>query len=69
MYCIHWILIGWGVGLVGHRDLDLPVVVVAMAVVLLLTDRITATLPFLRGPRPSASVGTERPPTLRPAEA
>jgi uncharacterized membrane protein len=69
MYCIHWILIGWGVGLVGHRDLELPAVLVAMAVVLVLTDRITITLPFLRGPRSKAPSNAERSPTLVPAEA
>lgn len=68
MYCIHWILIGWGVGLVGHRDLELPAVLVAMGIVLVLTDRITITLPFLRGPRSKPS-NAERPPTLVPAEA
>jgi hypothetical protein len=49
MYCIHWILIGWGVGLVGHRRLDLAAVVVAMLVVLVATDRIAASVPLLRG--------------------
>jgi uncharacterized membrane protein len=48
MYCIHWILIGWGVGLVGHRTLDLPAVVVAMVVVLLLTDTIVRRWPYPR---------------------
>ena len=50
MYCIHWILIGWGVGLFGHRDLDLPALVLVMVGLVVLTDRITAWLPFLRGP-------------------
>jgi uncharacterized membrane protein len=69
MYCIHWILIGWGVGLVGHRDLELPAAIAAMAVVLVLTDRITIALPFLRGPRSKAPSNAERPSTLVPAEA
>ncbi len=69
MYCIHWILIGWGVGLVGHRDLELPAVLVAMAIVLVLTDRITIALPFLRGPRSRAPSNAERTSTLVPAEA
>jgi uncharacterized membrane protein len=69
MYCIHWILIGWGVGLVGHRDLELPAVILAMGLVLVLTDRITIALPFLRGPRPKAPSNAERAPTLVPAEA
>jgi uncharacterized membrane protein len=50
MYCIHWILIGWGVGLLGHRQLDLPALVVVMVALVALTDRITVWLPFLRGP-------------------
>lgn len=69
MYCIHWILIGWGVGLVGHRDLELPAVVAAMGIVLVLTDRITVALPFLRGPRPNAPGDAERASTLLPAGA
>ena len=69
MYCIHWILIGWGVGLVGHRDLELPGVLVAMGIVLVLTDRITITLPFLRGPTPKAPSNAERSAVLVPAEA
>jgi uncharacterized membrane protein len=69
MYCIHWILIGWGVGLVGHRDLELPAVLVAMVIVLVLTDRITIALPFLRGPRSRAPSNAERTSTLVPAEA
>jgi uncharacterized membrane protein len=31
MYFTHWIIVGWGVGLVGFRTLDLPQVLVAMA--------------------------------------
>ncbi len=50
MYCIHWILIGWGVGLFGHRQLDLPALVLVMLGLVVVTDRITAWLPFLRGP-------------------
>jgi uncharacterized membrane protein len=50
MYCIHWILIGWGVGLLGHRQLDLPTLLAVMAALVVLTDRITVWLPFLRGP-------------------
>ena len=60
MYCIHWILIGWGVGLVGHRLLDLPAVLAAMLVVLVATDRLTVLLPFLRGRRAGATVSAAR---------
>jgi uncharacterized membrane protein len=69
MYCIHWILLGWGVGLVGHRELELPAVAVAIVVLLALTDRITVALPFLRGPRPRAPGKADRQSTLVPAEA
>ena len=31
MYFTHWILVGWGIGLVGFRDLSLAAVLVAMA--------------------------------------
>ena len=58
MYCIHWILIGWGVGLLGHRELDLVPLLGVMVVLVALTDRITVWLPFLRGPgRPRAATG------------
>ena len=50
MYCIHWILIGWGVGLLGHRQLDLPALLPVMVALVVLTDRITLWVPFLRGP-------------------
>ena len=69
MYCIHWILIGWGVGILGHRDLELPAVLVVMVVLLFLTDRITLALPFLRGPRSRTPSSAERSSTLVPAEA
>jgi len=54
MYCLHWILIGWSVGLVGHRTLELPAVLVAMVVVLVVTDQIVRRLPGLR-PSPAAA--------------
>jgi hypothetical protein len=49
MYCVHWILIGWGVGLVGHSQLVPALVPGAMLVVLVLTDRITRLHPRLAG--------------------
>ncbi len=52
MYCVHWILIGWGVAIVGRRELELPGLAIAMVVVLVVADRITLALPFLRGRRP-----------------
>jgi uncharacterized membrane protein len=59
MYCVHWILIGWGVGLVGHSRLSPAVVPAAMLVVLVLTDRITRLHPRLAGrpirPAPAAA--------------
>jgi uncharacterized membrane protein len=58
MYCIHWILIGWGVGIVGHRTLDLPAIVVATIVVILLTDRLTKAHPRLIGSTDRVAVRT-----------
>jgi uncharacterized membrane protein len=37
MYFTHWIIVGWGVGLVGFRVLDLGQVLVAMAAAVVLT--------------------------------
>jgi hypothetical protein len=65
MYCVHWILIGWGVGLVGHRRLDLPAVVVAMVVVLLLTDQLTRHWPYPRRRREAEPLAV--PATATPA--
>ena len=76
MYCIHWILIGWGVALVGRRQLDVPALLVAMLVVLVATDRITLAVPFLRGPGARArgraadrDRAADARPALVPAEA
>jgi hypothetical protein len=41
MYFTHWILVGWGIGLVGFRDLSLPAVLVAMAAAVVATSRIS----------------------------
>jgi uncharacterized membrane protein len=38
MYFTHWILVGWGVGLVGFRDLGLAAVLASMAVAVVLTS-------------------------------
>ena len=38
MYFTHWIIVGWGVGLVGFRTLDLPQVLVAMAAAVVATS-------------------------------
>jgi uncharacterized membrane protein len=38
MYFTHWVIVGWGVGLVGFRGLDLPAVIVAMAATVVLTN-------------------------------
>jgi uncharacterized membrane protein len=42
MYFTHWILIGWGAGLVGFRALSLPQVLVAIVVAAVLTSRLSA---------------------------
>jgi uncharacterized membrane protein len=41
MYFTHWILVGWGIGLVGFRDLSLPAVLVAMAAAVVATSRLS----------------------------
>jgi uncharacterized membrane protein len=57
MYFTHWIIVGWGVGVVGFRALDLPAVLVAIAVAVLLThflSRFAVRLearPWFRGAR------------------
>jgi uncharacterized membrane protein len=38
MYFTHWVLVGWGVGVVGFRALDLPGVLVALAAAVALTS-------------------------------
>jgi uncharacterized membrane protein len=42
MYFTHWILIGWGAGLVGFRHLELVQVLVAIAIAAALTSRLSA---------------------------
>lgn len=52
MYFSHWILVGWGVGLVGFRDLGLETVLVAMAVAVVLTSKLsTIAVKLERTPR------------------
>ena len=41
MYFSHWILVGWGVAIVGFRDLGLEAVLVAMAVAVFLTAKLS----------------------------
>jgi uncharacterized membrane protein len=41
MYFTHWVIVGWGVGLVGFHALDLPQVLVAMAAVVVLTSYVS----------------------------
>ena len=64
MYCVHWVVIGWSIGLVGHRTLDLPAVLVSMVVVAVATHLIVrgvARLPRLRGGEPTSAAPTEEP--------
>lgn len=37
MYFAHWIIVGWAIGIVGFRSLDLPAVLVAMAAAVVAT--------------------------------
>jgi uncharacterized membrane protein len=41
MYFTHWVIVGWGVGVVGFRDLPLELVLPSMAVALFLTARLS----------------------------
>ena len=69
MYFTHWIIVGWGVGLVGFRSLGLGAVLLAMAAAVVATNygsrfavRLEASPWFRRGPREAASeVGVELP--------
>jgi uncharacterized membrane protein len=47
MYITHWLLVGWGVGLVGFQTLGLAPVLVLMGVVVVLTSQLTAAYPVL----------------------
>jgi uncharacterized membrane protein len=60
MYVVHWLLVSWGVGVVGYLTLGLAEVVVAMVIVVALTDGIAR----LRKPRRSAA---RAEPALEPA--
>jgi hypothetical protein len=51
LYVVHWLIIGWGIGLVGFRSLELGAVVIAMAATVALTW----------------FIGTRRPPVRRVA--
>ena len=69
MYFTHWIIVGWGVGLVGFRSLGLGAVLLAMAAAVVATSygsrfavRLEASPWFRRGPRGATSeVGVELP--------
>jgi len=61
MYFTHWVLVGWGVGLVGFRALDLPGLIVALAAAVALTSylsrfavRLESSPWFRRAPRAGA---------------
>jgi uncharacterized membrane protein len=41
MYFTHWVIVGWGVGVVGFRDLPLQLVLPSMAVALFLTAKLS----------------------------
>jgi hypothetical protein len=41
LYFIHWVIIGWGVLLLGYESAALPVVILLMAVFTILSDRLT----------------------------
>ena len=45
MYITHWLIVGWGVGIVGFQKLGLVEVLVAMGIVVLLTSLLTQAYP------------------------
>ena len=47
MYITHWLIVGWGVGIVGFQKLGLVEVLVAMGIVVLLTSLLTQAYPVL----------------------
>jgi hypothetical protein len=47
MYVTHWIIVGWGVGIVGFQRLGLVPVLIAMGIVVVITSLLTLTYPFL----------------------
>jgi hypothetical protein len=57
MYFTHWVIVGWGVGVVGFRALDLPTVLIAIAVAVILTHHLSRfavrleASPWFRGSR------------------
>jgi uncharacterized membrane protein len=70
MYFTHWVIVGWGVGLVGFRALGLPQVLVAMAAAVVATSylsrfavRLESSWWVRRGsaPRRASELGVELP--------
>jgi len=37
MYFVHWLVVGWGIGIVGFRDLPLPGILVATPIAVVIT--------------------------------
>jgi hypothetical protein len=65
MYITHWVIVGWGVGIVGFQRLGLVPVLVAMGIVVVLTSLLTMTYPLLAtrfglGHRRSGIAGASR---------
>ncbi len=62
MYITHWLIVGWGVGIVGFQRLGLAPVLVAMGIVVVLTSLLTMAVPVIAGRaglrpiRPAATV-------------
>ena len=61
MYVTHWLIVGWGVGLVGFQKLGLVPVVVAMGAVVLLTSLLTQAYPALTVRSGLRRLGTASP--------
>jgi hypothetical protein len=63
MYFSHWIIVGWGIGVVGFRALSLEAVLLAMAGAVILTSFVSRYAGRLEaGPwRPRRSGATQGP--------
>jgi uncharacterized membrane protein len=64
MYITHWIIVGWGVGIVGFQRLGLVPVLIAMGIVVVLTSLLTMAYP---GIATRAGLRPFRSPTAAPS--
>lgn len=71
MYVTHWIIVGWGVGIVGFQRLELVPVLVAMGIVVVVTSLLTMAYPIIAaraGLRPLRRSTSAPTPALAPSD-